>query len=67
MPGMKGDEFVKTLKLKFPNINIVMLTGQITNEISSDLIEKNIIHKLIEKPWKENELFAIVDSIQEYE
>ena len=67
MPGMKGDEFVTILKNKFPTINIIMLTGQITSEVSTTLIDKNIILKLIEKPWKEEDLVNIVNSISIYE
>ena len=54
MPGMKGDEFATILKQKYPDVNIVMLTGQITTEASTTLLDKNIILKLISKPWQEN-------------
>lgn len=67
MPGMKGDEFVEILKTKFPTINIVMLTGQITSDVSTKLIDKNIILKLIHKPWQESDLINIVNSISIYE
>ena len=67
MPGMKGDEFVKKLKTHFHKVNIVMLTGQITTDISEELIEQNIILKLIEKPWKESDLFSIIDSLKDHE
>lgn len=67
MPGMKGDEFANILKNKFPKVNIVMLTGQITSDISTTLIDKNIILKLISKPWQENDLIHIVNSLSIYE
>ena len=67
MPGMKGDEFAMILKQKYPDVNIVMLTGQITTEASTNLIDKNIILKLIEKPWKEGDLINIVQSLSVYE
>ncbi len=67
MPGMKGDEFANILKNKFPNINIVMLTGQITSDVSTNLIDKNIILKLISKPWQENDLINVVNSLSIYE
>ena len=67
MPGMKGDEFANILKSKFPKINIVMLTGQITSDVSTKLIDKNIILKLISKPWQENDLINIVNSLSIYE
>ena len=43
MPGMKGDEFATILKSTYPTVNIVMLTGQITTEASTNLIDKNMI------------------------
>lgn len=67
MPGMKGDEFATILKSTYPTVNIVMLTGQITAEASSSLIEKNIILKLIEKPWKEEDLINLVTTLSVYE
>ena len=67
MPGMKGDEFANILKNKFPKVNIVMLTGQITTEASTTLIDKNIILKLISKPWQENDLIHVVNSLSIYE
>ena len=67
MPGMKGDEFATILKQKYPDVNIVMLTGQITTEASTTLIDKNIILKLISKPWQENDLINVVNSLSIYE
>jgi CheY-like chemotaxis protein len=67
MAGMKGDEFATILKSTYPTVNIVMLTGQITAEASSSLIEKNIILKLIEKPWKEGDLTNLVKTLSVYE
>lgn len=67
MPGMKGDEFATISKQKYPNVNIVMLTGQITAEASTNLIDKNIILKLISKPWQENDLINVVNSLSIYE
>jgi CheY-like chemotaxis protein len=67
MAGMKGDEFATILKSTYPTVNIVMLTGQITVEASSSLIEKNIILKLIEKPWKEGDLINLVKTLSVYE
>jgi CheY-like chemotaxis protein len=56
MPGMKGDEFATILKSKLPTLNIILLTGQITEDKSKSLLNQNIILKVIQKPWKENEI-----------
>jgi len=56
MPRMKGDEFATILKSKLPTLNIILLTGQITEDKSKSLLNQNIILKVIQKPWKENEI-----------
>ena len=63
MPGMKGDEFAEILKVKLPEVNILLLTGQITEEKSIDLINKNVVLKVLQKPWKEKDLIAFINSI----
>lgn len=63
MPGMKGDAFAEALKEKLPNLNIVLLTGQMPEEISMDLINRHIILKVVHKPWKERELIEIIEKL----
>ena len=63
MPGLKGDEFAITLKQKLPNINILMLTGQITEKLSTELLSKKIVLKVISKPWSENDLVTMIRNI----
>jgi CheY-like chemotaxis protein len=65
MPGMKGDEFASELKSRMPSINIVMLTGQMPMEISRDLLDKNIILKVINKPWREDDLVGLIKQLSE--
>ena len=64
MPGMKGDEFVKRLQSMLSGINIIMLTGQIPPDVKENLIEKNIILNVIDKPWDEKALIGIIESIK---
>jgi CheY-like chemotaxis protein len=63
MPGMKGDEFAKRLKSMLSGINIIMLTGQMPPDVKENLIEKNIILNVIDKPWDEKALIGIIESI----
>ncbi|MFN6037281.1 MAG: response regulator [Bacteroidota bacterium] len=65
MPGMKGDEFASELKSRMPSVNIVMLTGQMPMEISRDLLDKNIILKVINKPWREDDLVGLIKQLSE--
>lgn len=63
MPGMKGDAFAEQLKNKMPNLNIVLLTGQMPEDISLDLINRQIILKVVQKPWQERELLDLIEKI----
>jgi CheY-like chemotaxis protein len=64
MPGMKGDEFAEVLKEKLPQVNIVLLTGQITEEKSAALLDQQIILKVLQKPWKEKNLLEIIETLK---
>ncbi len=62
MPNMKGDEFLIAIHQKFPNITKVLLTGQI-NEASIERVHKEVnLHRLLKKPWEENELIEAIES-----
>jgi CheY-like chemotaxis protein len=63
MPGMKGDAFAEKLKSKLPQLNIVLLTGQISEEKSLDLLNRNILLKVFQKPWKENDLMELIEKL----
>ena len=67
MPGMNGDQFVATLKVKLPNVNIVMLTGQMPKDVKLKLLNKNIVLKVISKPWNEFELTGIIYKLLSHE
>ena len=63
MPGMKGDEFAATIKTKLPHLNIILLTGQITEQKSFDLVNRNIVLKVLQKPWKEKDLLDVINTL----
>ena len=63
MPGMKGDEFTKRLKSMLPEVNIIMLTGQIPPDVKEQLLERNIILSVIAKPWDEKDLINSIESL----
>lgn len=65
MPGMNGEEFANTLKSKMKNVNILMLTGHMSEEKGLDLIEKNIVLKVMQKPWKEESLIEFINKLSE--
>jgi len=64
MPGMHGDDFARKLKDKYPEIDVVMLTGLMPKDKSDDLLSSRLILRVINKPWREEEL---VNTIREIE
>jgi CheY-like chemotaxis protein len=63
MEGMKGDEFASWIKGKFPNIQVVIITGHMGQELSKKLLDADIVMKVIQKPWSEDELISLVDTL----
>ena len=67
MPGMKGDEFVRNIKKLLPNVNIAMLTGQMSREVANELLETKIVLKVLPKPWQESDLINLINSVTGYD
>ncbi|MEI6522191.1 MAG: response regulator [Bacteroidota bacterium] len=63
MPGMKGDEFALILRNKLPTTKVILLTGQISQDVAIDFVNKNIFVNIVSKPWSENELVTLVKNI----
>ncbi len=60
MPGIKGDEFLETVKARHPDIKAVMITGQADEEVIARLLENGCITDVIEKPWNPDRLTEAV-------
>ncbi len=56
MPGMKGTEFLKAVKDKYPEIIRIMLTGHNDISIVMEAVNQGAIYKFINKPWNADEL-----------
>lgn len=63
MEGMKGDEFASWIKGKFPNIQVVIITGHMGQELSRKLLDADIVMKVIQKPWSEDELISLINTL----
>lgn len=64
MPGAHGDDFAKMLKAKYPDIDVVMLTGLMPKDKSEQLLISKVIAKVIQKPWQEEELVSAIREIE---
>lgn len=66
MPGMKGDELLIHIHRKFPGVIKIMLTGQADQEAVERAVKQANLHKLLKKPWTEEELIkGICDAMQQ--
>lgn len=63
MPEMNGDELILNVKKKYPTIPCVMLSGQANKLAINRLKEDKLLSEFIEKPWKENQLVSVVNTV----
>ncbi|MBK9294552.1 MAG: diguanylate cyclase [Oligoflexia bacterium] len=56
MPGMRGVELLSEVKIKYPQIIRVMLSGQIELEGMMRAINQAQVHRFIMKPWDNDTL-----------
>lgn len=60
MPGMKGDEFLETVRRQHPDIQAVLITGQADKELIKHLLDSGCAFDVIEKPWNPQRLVEAV-------
>lgn len=63
MEGMKGDAFAAWVRKNYPGIRVVMITGHMGKELSKELLDSRIVERVLQKPWKEEELVDLVLSL----
>lgn len=63
MPKMTGSQLIRSLKLKSPTLNCVMLSGQANQVSVEELRSDNLLASFISKPWDEEALFAAISPI----
>jgi DNA-binding NtrC family response regulator len=62
MPGIKGDEFLINVHMKYPKIIKIMLTGMANEEAVENARKNANLYQCINKPWTENELINVIKS-----
>jgi CheY-like chemotaxis protein len=65
MPQMTGAQLIRSIKLKYPDLKCVMLSGQANPGSVDSLRKDNLLEQFIEKPWNEEALFDAVKPILE--
>lgn len=61
MPGMKGDEFLMKIDLKYPNVVKVLLTGQADAEAMYELKRETDLFGIVHKPWEKGEIVNAIN------
>lgn len=56
MPGMNGADFLKKVKLLYPQTIRIMLTGHADVNAVMGAINEGAVYKFITKPWDDNDL-----------
>ena len=62
MPGMKGDELLIKIHLKYPKIITILLTGQADEEAIKRAKQQANLHTYLHKPWHTHELIEAINS-----
>lgn len=60
MPGMKGDEFLLHIDLKYPKVVKVLLTGQASEALVYNLKQEAERFAIVHKPWGKQELINAI-------
>lgn len=63
MPGMRGDVFLGKVHADYPDIPIILVTGQADEGEITRLRETIGLRHVLRKPWSSKELLSIVDRI----
>ncbi|MCS6896197.1 MAG: response regulator [Bacteroidia bacterium] len=65
MPRVKGDEFLVRVHKRFPEVNLIMLSGQASPEAIERAKNEAHILAFVSKPWDKDELMTLVQKALE--
>ncbi|MBN1115993.1 MAG: response regulator [Bacteroidales bacterium] len=60
MPGMKGDEFLLRMDLKYPRVVKILLTGQADEALVYNLKQEADKFAIVHKPWEKDEIIHAI-------
>lgn len=60
MPGMKGDDFLLRIDLRYPRIVKILLTGQADEALVFNLKQEADKFEVVHKPWDKEELINAI-------
>ena len=67
MPGMKGDELLKTVHSRHPRMLKIFLTGRADADAVGNVVNRAALYRYISKPWEPNDLnMTISEALRSY-
>ena len=68
MPGMSGADFLAKVKVRFPAVVRIMLTGHASLDAAIKAINRGEIYRFFTKPWDDFEVrFAVKSAVEKYD
>jgi DNA-binding NtrC family response regulator len=65
MPGLTGNDLLRTVRERFPDLVRIMVTGADDIEVAKDAINSGHIYRFFTKPWDDFELvLAVRDALK---
>ncbi|GIV23244.1 MAG: response regulator [Bacteroidia bacterium] len=65
MPRIKGDEFLVRVHKRFPDVQLIMLSGQASPEAIARAQKEAHILAFVAKPWDKDELMGLIQKALE--
>ena len=59
MPGIKGDEFLTSMRIEHPEIRLLVITGHADKE-ALEIFQSQVGARILFKPWKSEELISAI-------
>jgi CheY-like chemotaxis protein len=63
MPGIKGDEFLSRVHVRWPSIRTILITGHADREALERLLSSEGAPHILPKPWKSQDLLGLVERL----
>jgi two-component system NtrC family sensor kinase len=63
LPGRRGDELLRELRVRYPSVRRVLLSGAAPSHVQS-LLAEGVAEAFYAKPWSPGELIAYLEKCQ---
>lgn len=60
MPGMKGDDFLRVVRQRYPQTKAILITGQADAQAIRAALDEPVAEAVLRKPWNPAELRSLV-------